>query len=259
MKSGPSSKTVVVTGASAGIGAATAQAFAKLGWRLVLGARRLDKLKELETSLKDSGASDVLLLCLDVCDKASVQMFAEKTKAFCSEGIDLLVNNAGLALGVDKIQDGKEEDWDTVLETNVMGLLRVTRALLPVMLESQHGHIVNMGSIAGFVVYEGGGVYCGSKHAVRAITKTLRLELNGTPIRVTSIDPGMVETDFSKVRLRDDERAKAVYKGVTPLTAEDIAECVVWSALRPAHVNIDEIVVMPVDQAAPHKLNRRTI
>ena len=250
-------KTVVITGASAGIGEATAFAFAKHGWSLVLGARRVERLSELAGALTKAGAARVTALSLDVTDSTSVGQFAKDALAATSQHVDVLVNNAGLALGVDKIAESKESDWETMIDTNVMGLLRTTRAFLPAMISENGGHIINMGSIASHVVYEGGSVYCATKHAVRAITKTLRLELNGTPIRVSLIDPGMVETDFSKVRLGDNERAKNVYKGVTPLTGEDIAECVLWSALRPAHVNIEEIVVMPIDQAAPHKVNRR--
>lgn len=252
------SKTVVITGASAGIGEATAFAFAKQGWRIVLGARRVERLKELSPRLMEAGAENVAAIALDVTNASSVQFFADEALAVAGHRVDVLVNNAGLALGVDKVAESKESDWATMFETNVMGLLRTTRAILPAMITTSHGHIINMGSIASFLVYEGGSVYCASKHAVRAITKTLRLELNGTPIRVSLVDPGMVETDFSKVRLGDDERAKNVYKGVTPLTGEDIAECVLWTALRPPHVNIEEIVIMPIDQAAPHKVNRRT-
>ena len=249
-------KTVIITGASSGIGEATAEAFARIGWRIVVGARRVEKLTELGARLKSLGAESVCVLPLDVCDKKSVSAFAQKALEFTANSLDVLVNNAGLALGTDKIIEGKDDDWEAMMETNVMGLLRVTRALTPAMVSSGKGHIINMGSIAGFLVYEGGGIYCASKHAVRAITKTLRLELNGTAIRVTSIDPGMVETDFSNVRLKDSARAKAVYQGLKPLTGDDIAECIVWTALRPAHVNIDEIVVMPVAQAAPHKIHR---
>lgn len=247
-------KTIVITGASSGIGAATARAFARIGWQVVAGARRVDKLQELALEFKDTQFHSIPL---DVCERQSVANFASEISKKFPDGIDVLVNNAGLAIGTDRLSDGNEEDSDQVMETNVMGLLRVTRALLPRMIEHQKGHIINMGSIAGFLVYEGGGVYCASKHAVRAITKTLRLELNGTPIRVTSIDPGMVETEFSNIRFNDPEKAKSVYKGMTPLTGEDIADCILWSVLRPAHVNIDEIVVMPVDQAAPHKVNRK--
>ena len=249
-------KTILITGASAGIGLATAESFAKLGWSLVLGARRLENLEKSKKNLLELGAQKVLVLPLDVTNETSVNVFTKKALEFSAHGIDVLFNNAGLALGVDKLADTNILESSVVMETNVMGLLRVTRAILPSMISKKSGHIINMGSIAGFLVYEGGGVYCASKHAVRALTKTLRLELNGTPIRVTSIDPGMVETEFSEVRLKSTERAKAVYQGITPLSAHDIAECVTWSALRPTHVNIDEIVVMPVDQAAPHKVNR---
>ncbi|MCX6126116.1 MAG: SDR family NAD(P)-dependent oxidoreductase [Proteobacteria bacterium] len=249
-------KTVIITGASSGIGEATAVAFARIGWKIVVGARRVEKLTALGARLKSLGSESVAVLKLDVCDKRSVSAFAQTALEFTSNSVDVLVNNAGLALGTDKIIEGKDDDWESMMETNVMGLLRVTRALTPAMVSSGKGHIINLGSIAGFLVYEGGGIYCASKHAVRAITKTLRLELNGTAIRVTSIDPGMVETDFSNVRLKDSARAKAVYQGLKPLSGEDIAECIVWSALRPAHVNIDEIVVMPVAQAAPHKIHR---
>jgi len=250
-------KTIVITGASSGIGDATAAAFSALGWRIIAGARRLNLLTERSSSWLQAGAKEALCLELDVCRRASVEAFSKKVVEVCPEGFDVLLNNAGLALGVDRIQEGREDDWDAMLQTNVMGVLRVSRSLIPHMTATQRGHVINIGSISGFTVYEGGGVYCASKHAVRAITKTLRLELNGTPIRVTSIDPGMVETDFSNARFNDSERAKAVYRGLTPLSSQDVADCVVWSALRPAHVNIDEIVVMPVAQAAPHKVHRQ--
>lgn len=252
-----SPKSIVITGASAGIGEAIALVFAKHGWNLILGARRVDRMTSNSAKFMLAGAAGVTALTLDVTDPVSVATFASEALKASNQKIDVLVNNAGLALGVDKVADGRESDWSTMLDTNVMGLLRTTRALLPAMISANHGHIINMGSIASHVVYEGGSIYCATKHAVRAITKTMRLELNGTPIRVSLIDPGMVETDFSKVRLGDDERAKNVYKGIKPLTGEDIAECVLWSALRPAHVNIEEIVVMPIDQAAPHKVNRK--
>jgi NADP-dependent 3-hydroxy acid dehydrogenase YdfG len=250
--------SIVITGASAGIGEETAILFAERGWHVVLGARRKDKLQALATKLSQKGASQVTVLVLDVTDDKSVEEFAASAWEAAGGKIDVLFNNAGLALGVDHVSKGLVSDWESMLDTNVTGLLRVTRALLPRMIESVHGHVINMGSIASHVVYEGGSVYCATKHAVRAITKTMRLELNGTPIRVSLIDPGMVETDFSLVRFKEDqERAKSVYKGVTPLTGRDIAECVWFAAARPKHVNIEEIVVMPVDQAAPHKINRK--
>ena len=253
------SPTIAITGASAGIGEETALLFAERGWRVVLGARRRDRLEEIAKKLKAAGAHDVVVTTLDVTIDESVKKFAEVVWGACGDRLDVLFNNAGLALGVDHVAKGAMADWQSMLDTNVTGLLRVTREFLPKMLEKSHGHIINMGSIAGHVVYEGGSVYAATKHAVRAITKTIRLEVNGTPIRISSVDPGMVETDFSIVRFKDDiERAKNIYKGVTPLSGRDIAECVWFAASRPAHVNIEEIVVMPVDQAAPHKLNRKT-
>ena len=251
-------RTAVITGASAGIGEETALVFAEHGWNIILGARRLDRLEKLARRLGSIGSPDVTVLSLDVTNELSVKEFAAKALEASKGQVDLLFNNAGLALGADHVATGKSSDWQSMLDTNVMGLLRVTREFLPKMLEHQHGHVINMGSIASHVVYEGGSVYCATKHAVRAITKTMRLELHGTPLRVTLVDPGMVETDFSLVRFKDDpERAKSVYKGVTPLTSRDIAECVWFAASRPSHVNIEDIVLMPVDQAAPHKVNRK--
>lgn len=251
-------RTAVITGASAGIGEETALVFAEHGWNIILGARRLDRLEKLARRLGSIGSPDVTVLSLDVTNELSVKEFAAKALEASKGQVDLLFNNAGLALGADYVATGKSSDWQSMLDTNVMGLLRVTREFLPKMLEHQRGHVINMGSIASHVVYEGGSVYCATKHAVRAITKTMRLELHGTPLRVTLVDPGMVETDFSLVRFKDDpERAKSVYKGVTPLTSRDIAECVWFAASRPSHVNIEDIVLMPVDQAAPHKVNRK--
>lgn len=250
--------SIVITGASAGIGEETALLFAERGWHVVLGARRQEKLDALATKLSQIGAPQVTVAHLDVTDDKSVQKFAARALESCNARVDVLFNNAGLALGVDHVASGSISDWQVMLDTNVTGLLRVTRALLPKMIETRHGHVINMGSIASDVVYEGGSVYCATKHAVRAITKTMRLELSGTPVRVSLIDPGMVETDFSRVRFKDDSaRAESVYKGVTPLTGRDIAECVWFAAARPPHVNIEEIVLMPVDQAAPHKVHRK--
>jgi len=249
-------KTVVISGASAGIGLATAEVFAAAGWRLALGARRTDRLEVARAALLKLGAAEVFCSALDVTDSASVSAFASAVQGRFG-AIDVLVNNAGLALGVDRLATVSERDWTQVLETNVSGVLRMIRSFLPTMIESGRGHVINMGSIAGKVVYEGGSVYCASKHAVRAITSTLRLEVHGTGIRVTSIDPGMVETEFSEVRFGDREKARSVYKGMTPLTARDIAECVHFAANRPPHVNIEDITLMPVDQSAVHKVHRR--
>ena len=240
-------KTAVVTGASAGIGAAAARALAAAGFRVVLGARRLDRLREVAEPL---GA---LALPLDVTDAESVGAFT----AGLGE-VHLLVNNAGAAFGLDRIEEAADESWQAMWEINVMGVLRMTRALIPALVASGDGHIINLGSIAGFEVYPGGGGYTGTKHALRALTRTLRLELLGRPVRVTEIAPGMVETEFSFIRFAgDEERAKSVYRGLDPLTAEDVAECVAWAATRPSHVNIDEIVVRPRDQATATAVHRR--
>ena len=257
MTSKKSPCTIVITGASAGIGEETAILFAEKGWNVIASARRLERLESLAQRLGKTNGSRIVPLQLDVTDSKSVKEFTAKALDACGGTVDVLFNNAGLALGVDHVATGHISDWETMIDTNVTGLLRVTREFLPAMMAKNHGHIVNMGSIASTVVYEGGSVYCATKHAVRAITKTLRLELNGTPIRVSLIDPGMVETDFSMVRFKDDqERAKKVYKGLKPLTPKDIAECIWFMADRPAHVNIDEIVLMPIAQAAPHKITR---
>lgn len=249
--------TIVITGASAGIGEETAILFAEKGWRVIIAARRVDRLEALAKRLAKKNHNNVIVLELDVTDDQSVKKFAANTLKACDGQVDVLFNNAGLALGVDHVATGNVDDWDVMINTNITGLLRVTRELLPAMKMKNHGHIINMGSIASSVVYEGGSVYCATKHAVRAITKTLRLELNGTAIRVSLIDPGMVETDFSLVRFKEDQdRAKSVYKGLKPLTPRDIAECILFMADRPSHVNIDEIVLMPIAQAAPHKINR---
>lgn len=232
-------RIAVVTGASAGIGAATARALAQAGFRVVLGARRAERINELANQIGGQAFP------LDVTDPASIEAFAQRVPL-----AHVLINNAGKSRGLDPIEKGNDSHWREMIETNVMGLLRVTRALLPALSQAPSAHIVNVGSIAGLEVYPGGGGYTATKHAVRAITQTLRLELLGRPIRVTEIDPGMVETEFSMVRFDGDEaRAKKVYEGLTPLTAEDVADCIVWAVTRPAHVNIDQIVVKPVAQA----------
>jgi NADP-dependent 3-hydroxy acid dehydrogenase YdfG len=241
-------KTAVVTGASAGIGAATARALARAGFRLYLGARRLDRLREVAEPL---GAT---ALPLDLTDVASVESFAAQLPA----DVHVLVNNAGAAYGVGRIADAKDEDWAAMYDLNVLGVLRITRTLLPRLEATGDGHVINIGSTSAFENYVGGGGYTGTKHAIRAFTRTLRLELLGRPVRVTEVDPGLVETEFSMVRFDGDaERAKAVYRGLDPLTGEDVAECVVFAATRPAHVNVDEIVVRPRDQATAQVVHRR--
>ena len=243
-------KTAVVTGASSGIGAATAQALAQAGYQLWLGARRLDRLREVAEPL---GAT---ALSLDVTDAQSVAAFIQQLPSV----VHLLVNNAGGALGLDRIEDASDDTWRVMWETNVLGTLRMTRALLPALRESGDGHVVNIGSIAGFETYVGGAGYTGAKHAERALTRTLRLELLGQPVRVTDIAPGLVETEFALVRFAGDaERAQAVYRGLQPLVADDVADCVVWAATRPSHVNIDEIVVRPRDQATATAVFRREV
>jgi hypothetical protein len=242
-------KTAVVTGASSGIGEAAARALAGAGFRVFLGARRLDRLQTIATGLPAATP-----LPLDVTDPESVAAFAGRLP----ETVHLLVNNAGGALGLDRIEDTREERWETMWETNVLGVLRMTRALLPALEASEDGHVINVGSIAGFETYAGGAGYTAVKHAVRAFTKTLRLELLGRPVRVTEIAPGLVETEFSLVRFGGDaERAKSVYRGMEPLVAADVADCIVWAATRPSHVNIDEIVVRPRDQATATLVHRR--
>ena len=243
-------RIAVVTGASSGIGAASALRLARAGFHVVAGARRTDRLQALA---EEVGATT---LALDVTDPASVQAFAAAV-ADRHGHADLLVNNAGTGVGLDPVADAREEDWQATVDINVVGLLRVTRSFLPLLRAAPHAHIVNLGSIAGFEVYPGGAGYAASKHAVRAITQVLRLELNGEPIRVTEIAPGMVETEFSVVRFRGDQaRADQVYAGVQPLTADDIADCVVWAVTRPPHVDIDFMVVRPVAQAASYKVAR---
>ena len=251
-------KVACITGASAGIGLALAETYAEQGWHLVLGARRIARLQAQETLLLGKGAASVLSLELDVRHEASVKAWADAAFRRHSS-IDVLVNNAGLVLGTDSIESGSLEDWSTILDTNVMGVLRLCRIFLPRFRQQNRGHIVMIGSISGHQVYEGGGPYCASKFSVKALSRTLRLELNGTPIRVSSVDPGMVETEFSQVRFRGDaERAKNVYRGFTPLNARDIAECVWFATSRPAHVNIDDIIVMPTAQASVYKVHRQS-
>ncbi len=249
-------RTVVVTGASAGIGRAVALAFGSAGCRLVLAARRREKLAELENALRDRHGAESLTIELDVRDRGAVESTLGALPSAWSQ-VDLLINNAGLGRGLDKLQEGNPDDWDEMIDTNVKGLLYVTRALLPGMVARKRGHVINIGSVAGREVYPGGNVYCASKFAVKALTRALKVDLLGTPIRVSTIDPGMVETDFSVVRFRgDEERAAKVYQGLKALSAEDIADIALWIAARPPHVDITELVVMPTAQATA-MLNHR--
>lgn len=238
--------TAVVTGASSGIGAATARQLAAMGFDVVLGARRQDRLEEV------AGEIGARFAPLDVTDDASVRAFCEHVGP-CR----VLVNNAGGALGLDTVAASDDERWRWMFEANVLGVARVTRALLPALIDSGDGHVVVVGSIAAHEVYPGGGGYNAAKFGERAITRALRLELLGQPVRVTEIDPGMVETEFSVVRFDGDaERAAAVYEGVTPLTADDVAECIAFAVTRPSHVNIDEMIVLARDQAGARDVHR---
>lgn len=239
----------VVTGASSGIGAATARVLASLGFETVLGARRLGLLESLAAELTPPGRA----IPLDVTDRESVAEFASRVP-HCR----VLVNNAGGALGLEPVAQADEEKWRLMYETNVLGTLRMTKALLPRLIESGDGLVVNVGSVASFEPYPGGAGYNSAKAAVASLTDVLRMELLGQPVRVTEIDPGMVETDFSLVRFAGDEtRAAGVYEGLTPLTAGDVAECIGFVATRPSHVDVDRLVLRPRDQARAHLLNRR--
>lgn len=252
-------KWVLITGASSGFGAAAARAFARQGAKLLLGARRMDRLEAVAAECKKLGAADAQFAALDVADTASVNAFVDSARRH-TDKLDVLINNAGGAKGLETVADGKDEDWEFMMQTNVLGVLRVTRACLPLMVKNPGSSIINIGSIAGRVAYEGGSAYCAAKAGELQITKALRLELSGTGVRVSTVDPGLAETEFSVVRFKGDEaRAKKVYEGVEPLTAEDIAETLVWVASRPPHVCIDEMVIKCTDQAAIHKLHRRTL
>jgi 3-hydroxy acid dehydrogenase/malonic semialdehyde reductase len=252
------SKIAFITGASSGIGEATARAFAAEGTRLLLAARRKERLDALAPELLKAGAAEVHSIQLDVRNREAVESaIAELPVAW--QAIDILVNNAGLSRGLNKLQEGDPEDWDEMIDTNVKGLLYVTRAVVPGMIERGLGHVVNLGSTAGEITYPKGAVYCASKAAERAINDGLRQDVLGTAIRVTSVDPGMVETAFSEVRFRGDAaRAAKVYEGVTPLTAADVADSILWAVTRPAHVNIARISLTTIDQANSLLFNRKS-
>jgi len=243
----------LVTGASAGIGAATARLLAGRGHRVVLVARRLDRLEKLRAELPGEGHECV---ALDLRETKAVAELPRRLAGVWDQ-IEILINSAGLAKGVDSVAQAQTADWDEMLDTNVRALMHVTRALLPALKAKGTGHIVNLGSVAGRWVYPGGAVYCATKFAVRAFSEGLRQDLLGSGIRVTNIEPGMVETEFSLVRLQDPKAAEAVYARMHPLRAEDIAETILWSLERPAHVNIQEMVVYPTDQAHVGQVYRR--
>ena len=239
-------KIALITGASSGIGAACARKFAERGTRLILAARRIEKLQKLAAEL----SVETHLIQLDVRDQKAVEKAIGDLPPEWQE-IDILVNNAGLSRGLEKLHEGNIDGWEEMIDTNVKGLLYVSRAVIPGMAARGRGHIINIGSIAGHEVYPGGNVYCATKHAVDALTKGMRIDLVDTPIRVSAVDPGLVETEFSQVRFHGDkEKAKTVYQGYTPLTGNDIAEAVVWITDRPSHVQIAEIVIFPTAQAS---------
>jgi len=252
----PEKLIACITGASAGIGEATAVALAGEGIGLMLGARRVDLLRKLADRLVAEYGVPVWAGALDVTDDQSVRSFFGQGVAALG-GLHILVNNAGLARGVERVENVAPDDWRQMFDTNVEGLIRVTQAALPHIRKAGWGHIVNIGSIAGHGVYPGGGVYCATKHAVSALNDTMRLELLGEPIRVSTIEPGMVETEFSIVRLGDEQKASGVYRDMTPLVGTDIAECVRWVVALPEHVNIDRIVVKPRDQGDLRTVHRR--
>lgn len=246
---------ILITGASSGIGAACGQLLAAQGHEVWMVARREDRLNALTQSLKKQGFKAEHSV-LDLTDDQATARFAEEHQTRL-ETVDVLLNNAGLARGAEPLQHGQWENWRAMFETNVMAVLRFTQLVLPHMVRKRRGHIVNLGSVAGRWGYPGGNVYCASKSAVHMLSECLRLDLSGLGIRVTEILPGMVETEFSQVRFQDSTKAKAVYAGMTPLTSEDIAETVAWCLSRPAHVNIQEVVVYPTDQAAPSVVARK--
>lgn len=246
----------LITGASSGFGEACAHLFAKNKNALILLARRKKLLEKLASELTKRHGVEVHVFELDVRDRAAVESFAKKNENLLSR-VSVLINNAGLAKGMDFVQDGNIDDWEQMIDTNVKGLLYVMRMVAPHMVKARKGHIINIGSIAGHWVYQKGNVYCATKHAVRALTDGTRMDLNGTGVRVTEVSPGMAQTEFSVVRLGDESKAKAVYQGMTPLTADDVAETVFWCCTRPAHVNIQEVVLFPTDQASPTIVARR--
>lgn len=249
-------RIVFITGASSGIGAACAKIFASQKTKLILAARRIERIKQLAKDLTDQYAIEVLPLKLDVQNKQHVSD-AIKDLPDNWHNIDILINNAGLALDSLKIQHGNIDNWDTMINTNINGLLYVTRAILPKMIARNQGHIINIGSIAGHDCYSTGNVYCATKHAVKALSKSMRIDLLGSGIRVSEIDPGAVHTEFSEVRWQDKARSDDFYAQFTPLTADDIADGVLYCATRPLHVDISEMIICPTQQATPEHIHKK--
>jgi len=250
---------VCITGASSGIGLACARAFAARGSSLILLARREDRLRELAGEVAGKHKVQVLTAALDVRDNPRVESFFSSLPEPWNQ-VDILVNNAGLSRGLTKLHEGSLQDWEEMIDTNIKGLLYVTRAVLPGMVERNRGQVINIGSIAGHQVYPGGNVYSATKFAVTGLSRSMKIDLLGTAVRVTNVEPGMVQTEFSSVRYRGDEaRAAKTYQGVTPLTAEDVADVVLFCATRPPRVNIAEVLFTPTDQASTTMLNRRPV
>jgi serine 3-dehydrogenase len=252
-------RTVCITGASSGIGASCARAFAREGARLILAARRLIRLKELANELEDQGTTALHLLELDVRDQKSVEAaLASVPEAF--QRIDVLINNAGLSRGLTKLHEGELADWEEMIDTNIKGLLYVSRVVVAGMVKRGRGHVINIGSIAGHESYPGGNVYCATKAAVRGLTAGLRMDYLDTPIRISTVDPGMVETEFSLVRFHGDrERAAKVYEGIKPLCGDDVAEVIAFIATRPEHVNVAEVLLLPEAQASATMFRRTPV
>lgn len=249
-------KIALITGATSGIGRATALLLAENGYSLILTGRRIELLDNLKKEIEVKYKADVLPLAFDIQDKAQVDSAVNNLHERWRK-IDVLINNAGLAAGLSHVQDGLEDDWERMIDTNIKGLLYITRRVAPMMAERKSGHIVNIGSIAGTEVYENGNVYCATKHAVDALSKAMRVDLLKENVKVSQVRPGMVETEFSLVRYHgDEEKAKKVYDGVTPLFAEDIAQTILFVLTRPAHVNINDIVVTPTQQANAYYVTR---
>lgn len=249
-------RRVLITGATSGIGEATAWAFADAGYDLLLTGRRSERLKALKSELMENFEVNVALLCFDVRDRVATEAALGSLPEECRR-VDVLVNNAGLASGLEHIDEGDPADWNAMIDTNIKGLLNVTRIISAQMVERGSGHIVNLGSIAGTQPYENGNVYCATKHAVHGLSQAMRIDLLSHGVKVTEIRPGMVETEFSKVRFHGDEaRAAAVYQGVEPLTGDDVADAILWAVEAPDHVNIDEIVLTPKAQANSYYVNR---
>jgi len=252
-----SNKIVFITGASAGIGKACAEVFAKEGANLILTARRTSVLNKLSSKLLKKYKIKIFTATLDVRNKDEVKKLISSLPREWKK-IDILINNAGLARGLSGIDEGSYEDWDEMIDTNIKGLLYCSREIIPLMVKRKKGHVINIGSIAGHSVYPKGNVYNATKFAVNALTKSMRLDLYEKNIRVSTVDPGMVETEFSLVRFRGDkERAKMIYEGLTPLTSADVADAVLYCATRPQHVNIDEMIIMPTIQASPIHIMRK--